>query len=241
MSRRYTSLQLRLSLELAALFLIATCLAVGGLIYSAAATLDTLVDRDLGLRAEDLARHVSLDDKSSARLDLPPGLKQAYDAAAQQSLFAIRDRDGHLVAASTPGIGAIAMRDSPVAVDAEPAYFKLTGFGPAGQDYSAIGIGLDSAAGPLSIVVAQVSGDNLLARSILREFVLDLAWYVPPFVAVALLLAETKETVDATRRTSLVAPLGPAQSMTKIVAVISTSASGGILPPAIIGNGGSQW
>jgi signal transduction histidine kinase len=188
-SRRNRSLQLRLSLELAALFLLATCLAVGGLIYSAAATLDTLVDRDLGLRAEDLAHHVSLDDKGSARLDLPPGLKQAYDAAAQQSLFAIRDRDGHLVAASTPEIGAIAMRDSPVAVDAEPAYFKLTGFGPAGQDYSAIGIGLDSAAGPLSIVVAQVSGVNLLTRSILREFVLDLAWYVPPFVAVALLLA----------------------------------------------------
>jgi hypothetical protein len=43
--------------------------------------------------------------------------------------------------------------------------------------------------------------------------------------------SSTKETVDATRRTSLVAPLGPAQSMTKIVAVISTSASGGILPP----------
>ena len=35
MSRRIKSLQLRLTLELAALFFVASCLAVGGLIYSA--------------------------------------------------------------------------------------------------------------------------------------------------------------------------------------------------------------
>ena len=48
---------------------------------------------------------------------------------------------------------------------------------------------LDSAAGPLSVLVAQVSGSTQLIHSILREFVFDIAWYVPPFVAVALLLA----------------------------------------------------
>jgi signal transduction histidine kinase len=38
-------------------------------------------------------------------------------------------------------------------------------------------------------MVAEVSGGNQLVHSILREFVFDVAWYVPPFVAVALLLA----------------------------------------------------
>ncbi len=38
-------------------------------------------------------------------------------------------------------------------------------------------------------MVAQVSGGDQLVHSILREFVLDIAWYVPPFVALALLLA----------------------------------------------------
>ena len=39
-------------------------------------------------------------------------LQQAYSAAAQQSVFAIRDKDGRLIEASTPEIGAI---DRPMA------------------------------------------------------------------------------------------------------------------------------
>jgi signal transduction histidine kinase len=57
------------------------------------------------------------------------------------------------------------------------------------RNYSGVSIKLDSAAGPLSVLVAEVSGGNQLVHSILREFVFDIAWYVPPFVALALLLA----------------------------------------------------
>ena len=53
MSRRIKSLQVRLTLELAALFFVASCLAVGGLIYSASLTAGSLGDRELGLRAAD--------------------------------------------------------------------------------------------------------------------------------------------------------------------------------------------
>ena len=187
MNRRHTSLQLRLTLELAALFFVASCLAIGGLMYSASLTADSLGGRDLGLRADDLARHVSLDENGSARLELPPGLRQAYDAAAQQSLFAIRDPAGRLVAAPTTEIGAIAMRAPPA--DSEPNFFKLSDFGPTRRDYSGISIQLNSAAGPLSVLVAQLAGRDQLIHSILREFVFDIAWYVPPFVALALLLA----------------------------------------------------
>ena len=110
MSRRIKSLQLRLTVELAALFLVASCLAVGGLLYSASLTAGSLADRELGLRAEDLARYVSLDESRKPRLDLPPTLKQAYSVAAQQSMFAIRDKQGRLVAASTPEVGAMIAR-----------------------------------------------------------------------------------------------------------------------------------
>ena len=48
---------------------------------------------------------------------------------------------------------------------------------------------LDSAAGPLSVLAAEASGSDQLIHSILREFVFDIAWYVPLFVALALLLA----------------------------------------------------
>jgi signal transduction histidine kinase len=187
MTRWVKSLQLRLTVELAALFFVASCLAVGGLIYSAAMTAGSLADRELGLRAEDLARYISLDANRKPRLELPPPLKEAYSVAAQQSVFAIRDADGHLVEASTPEIGALIAR-WPQA-DSEPSYFRLSKFGPLERDYSGVSIRLDSAAGPLSVLVAEVSGGNQLVHSILREFVFDIAWYVPPFVALALLLA----------------------------------------------------
>ena len=187
MTRRIKSLQLRLTVELAALFFVASCLAVGGLIYSAAMTAGSLADRELGLRAEDLARYVSQDEQQKPRVELPPPLKQAYSEAAHQSLFAIRDKDGQLIEASTPEIGALTAR-WPQA-DTEPSYFRLSKFGPLERDYSGVSIRLDGAAGPLSVLVAEVSGGNQLVHSILREFVFDIAWYVPPFVALALLLA----------------------------------------------------
>jgi two-component system sensor histidine kinase TctE len=187
MSRRIKSLQLRLTVELGLLFFVASCLAVGGLIYSASLTAGSLADRELGLSAADLARYIALDENRKPRLELPTPLTQAYSAAAQQSLFAILDKDGHLVEASTPEIGALIAR-WPQA-DSEPSYFRLSKFGPLERDYSGVSIKLDSAAGPLSVLVAEVSGGNQLVHSILREFVFDIAWYVPPFVALALLLA----------------------------------------------------
>src|SRR5215468_2311908 len=93
MSRRIKSLQLRLTVELGALFLTASCLAMGGLIYSASLTAGSVADRELELRAEDLAGYVSLDEGNKPRLDLPPGVQHAYSTAAQQSVFAIRDTD----------------------------------------------------------------------------------------------------------------------------------------------------
>ena len=187
MNRRIKSLQLRLTIELALLFLVASCLAIGGLIYSASLTAGSLADRELGLRAEDLARHVVVDAAGKPRLELSSELMNAYDAAAQQSLFAIRDKEGRLVEASIPELGATVVR-WPTA-DTEPSYFRLRRFGPLGRDYSGISVQLVSAAGPLSVLVAQISGEDQLMRSILREFVFDIAWYVPPFVVVALLLA----------------------------------------------------
>ncbi len=187
MTRRIKSLQLRLTIELGTLFLLASALAMAGLMYSASLTAGSLADRELDLRAEDLAHYVSLDATGRSRLDLPPALRHAYDPAAQQSVFVIRDKNGRLVAASTPGLDAIIVGSPPA--DSEPSYFQLSKFGSSGRDYSGVSVRLDSAAGPLSVLVAEVSGSTQLIHSILREFVFDIAWYVPPFVAVALLLA----------------------------------------------------
>ena len=68
MSRRIKSLQARLTLELGLLFFVASCLAVGGLIYSASLTVGSLADRELGPRAEDLARYIAKNRKRRVAL-----------------------------------------------------------------------------------------------------------------------------------------------------------------------------
>jgi hypothetical protein len=154
MSRWIKSLQLRLTIELGALFVVASGLAMAGLIYSASLTAGSLADRELDLRAEDLAHYVSLDVAGRPRLELPPALRQAYDAAGQQSVFAIRDKDGRLVAISTPALDAIIAGWPPA--NSEPSYFQLSKFGLSERNYSGVNARLDSAAGPLSVLVAQV-------------------------------------------------------------------------------------
>src|SRR5207302_10326970 len=71
----------------------------------------------------------------------------------------------------------------------EARCIRLLIFGPSAQDYSGVSSRLARAAGPLSVRVAEASGGDPLVHSVLWEFVFDIAWYVPPFVAVALLLA----------------------------------------------------
>src|SRR5438045_9112606 len=97
MSHRIKSLQLRLTVELGALFLAASCLALGGLIYSASLTAGSVADRELVLRAEDIARYVSLDGDNKPRLDLPPGGQQAYSPAPQQSALVHLGTTGRLI------------------------------------------------------------------------------------------------------------------------------------------------
>jgi signal transduction histidine kinase len=181
------SLQLRLTLELTALFILAGGLALGGLMYSAMLTANSLADRDLSLRAQDLAEHVIATGAGAVQLELPPNLARSYETAGQRSLYAIRDRNGALIASSMPEFGAASRRWP--AESSEPTYFQLSKFGPADQNYSGMSVQLDSPAGPISIAVAEISGGDQLVHAILADFIADVAWYIPPFAALVLLVA----------------------------------------------------
>ena len=100
-------------------------------------------ERELSLRAADLARYVTAD--SDTRLVLPETLRKAYADPANGDIFAIRRADGRLVAASPPAFGETVQRWAPTTEHA--AYFHFPA-STGGQDYYGLGLTVDSAAGP---------------------------------------------------------------------------------------------
>src|SRR5262249_13596482 len=123
----FRSLQVRLAVRLAVLYVAAAAIAVGVLVYQAYDTAGSLNDRELSLRAEDLARAMVADGGGRPGLELPSKLAAAYAAAPEDDLFAIRDTNGRLVAASPAEFGDRVSKWPP-ATD-EPSYFRLTGAG----------------------------------------------------------------------------------------------------------------
>ena len=178
---RFRSLQLRLAVPLAALYIAATAIAVGVLIYQAYDTASSLNDRELVLRAEDLARSVTKNDAGALELKLSTRHAALY-AASTDDIFAIRDASGWLVAASPTEFGDRVSK-WPLAKD-DPSYFRLSNLGST--DYYGLSIELASPAGPVSVSVARATDANAIVRSLLREFVFDAAWVSPLLMAATL-------------------------------------------------------
>jgi two-component system, OmpR family, sensor histidine kinase TctE len=181
---RFRSLQMRLAARLAIPYIIAMVIGVGILVYQAYDTAGSLNDRDLNLRAIDIARYVSSDPDGKAQLNLPAKLAAAYQSSAD--MFAVRDARGQIIAAAPPSFGTHVATWPPATDDA--SYFRLKNFGSESEDYYGLSIGLENSAGPLSISVAQAAGANALVSALLREFVFDVAWVIPLLVLVTLVI-----------------------------------------------------
>jgi two-component system, OmpR family, sensor histidine kinase TctE len=217
---RLRSLQLRLALRLAALFVVGSVAIVGFVVWRAYDTADTLADRELSLRAADLANSVAREPDGTARLTLPPALREAYGAAPDADIFAIRGQDGRLIAAMPDAFGSLVERWP--ATTEHAGYFHLPGIAGRTQDYYGLGVSHDSAAGPISIWVARAAGATALVHSMLEEFVFDIAWVIPLFMLLALAIA-----ILAIRGT-----LRPIREVSEIAASIGPSSTSVRLPQA---------
>src|SRR5262245_58326064 len=120
MPARFHSLQMRLALRLAVLYILA--MGIGGAIltYQAYDTAGNLNDRDLNLRATDIARYVSKDPAGRPQLNLPAKLADAYQSAASTDIYAVRGADGQIIAASPVSFGDLA-GTWPIATE-DPSY-----------------------------------------------------------------------------------------------------------------------
>src|SRR5262249_60058920 len=97
------------------------------------------------------------------RLNPPWNLATASAAAPEDALFAFRDPNGRLVAASPAEFGDRVSKWPP-AMD-EPNYFRLSGAGSedfGSETYYGLSIALQTAAGPMWISVARTEGSDAL-------------------------------------------------------------------------------
>lgn len=211
------SLQLRLVVRLAVLFAAGSAAIVGILLWRAHETAGSLGDRELSLRAADLAKHVSIDPQGRAHLTLPAPLQEAYAATPASDIFAVRDSGGHLIAAMPETFGPL-VAHWPTPTD-DPSYFHLAGISGNAEDYYGLGITLDSAAGPVSIWVARAAGATAFVHSLLAEFVFDVAWVIPLFMLLVLAVAvlAIRGAMKPVREVSdIAAAIGPAATSVRL-------------------------
>ncbi|MBV8185909.1 MAG: sensor histidine kinase N-terminal domain-containing protein [Alphaproteobacteria bacterium] len=220
MTSRLRSLQLRLVVPLVALFVAGAAVMIGFIVWRAYDTADSLADRELSLRATDLANAISRQPDGSARLELPQALRDAYGSRPDADIFAVRSAEGRLIAASPAAFGALVERWPAATEDA--GYFHLPELAGMAQDYYGLGLRLDSAAGPVSVWVGRSSGSTALVHSMLEEFVFDIAWVIPLFMLLTLGIA-----ILAIRRA-----LRPVRELSNIAGSIGPSTTAVRLPQA---------
>ena len=179
---RVTSLELRLAGLLGGLYLATTIAAVGILFLETNNAVRSLSNQNLLDRARLLGESVSLD----GALALPAGLESLYSDTDQPAVYAIRKVDGTVLAASSPNFRVWAAEQSMPTT--EPGIFKLENIGPVNQEYYGLSILLESASGPLAITVANASDEDSLLYAMMGEFVEDVAWVIPVFIVVTLLV-----------------------------------------------------
>jgi signal transduction histidine kinase len=200
------SLEGSLTVRLGLLYLFAMAFAFGALLYQAYDTAGSLDDRDLNLRATDLARYVVLDAGTAPRLELPPKLGAAYESSSD--LYALRTQEGRVIAASPRSFGEV-VSGWPAPSD-EASYFRLKAFGPETQNYYGVSVSVPSVAGPLSVFVGHLAEESLLAHSLLREFMVDAAWLIPLLMVITL----------ATGKYAISGSLKPVRQISEMAAAI---------------------
>jgi signal transduction histidine kinase len=170
------SLQGQLALRLTAVLMIAACLGVAALFHESDQTADALRREELLRRAEALAGVTERTASGTVSIKLSRELDQVFNAPGTTDLFVIRSEAGEILATSRPDL-APATSAWPTG-GAEPRYTRIRRFGPAGQEYCALSLGVAGPAGPLSIIVARAVEADALAHTVLREFARDITWAI---------------------------------------------------------------
>jgi signal transduction histidine kinase len=178
------SLQGQLALRLAVVFMVVSAAGVGLLLWQGSDAADSFGLEMLRYRTAELARHLSRSPDGRAELNLPPDLAKLYRDQKGVNLYAIRTATGQTLASGK----MIAHEVATWHFDRAPHNFRLEEFGPGQDDYYGLAVTEDSPIGPVGVAVAHSSDADAIAVAMLRYFAGRIAWMIPLFAFVTLLI-----------------------------------------------------
>jgi signal transduction histidine kinase len=176
------SLTLRLAWRLGAVMLAAVVLAAAAVAWRAIATVREMDDAALQAEAGTVAAHVAAAADGRVQVTLPPALADSFQSGDGQAFYLVFDRQGRLVAGSTPQAAATVQPFLP----AHGGLFRVPGAGPEGQAM----IGWLHDAGPWRVAVLQAREQaEALVGTLLQQFLAVSIWLLVPIMLASMLIA----------------------------------------------------
>jgi len=210
-TRQAPSLLLRLALRIAVVLALALALLLGFLVHRTLDFLGNLDDASLQAQADQIAEALIAVSQGTLALELPRGIREAYEGSRGGLLYLVRAPDGRVLFSS--GATATALL---AAVERRPAgrsFFRLP-IGDAGP-YAGLALRLE-APQPVDILVAQGRMHaDVVTDTLIGDFAEELGWgIVAVFLSLlAVVLWTLRRGLSAVGRVSAeAARIGPANT-----------------------------
>jgi signal transduction histidine kinase len=159
-------------------------MAIAGKAKNAEANLDKY---ELERRLGELAHDGFFERDHRAALDQLAAEAALFGPPKYDFMFAMRNSSGKLIASSPPEFGAL-MASWPPATESA-TFFRLTAFGQAGRNYNGITRLVSSVSGPVMVSVATAGDDDHFTRTVVKEFLFEIAWIIPLVDGIVLFVA----------------------------------------------------
>jgi signal transduction histidine kinase len=171
------SLQVRLFFRVFTILMAVLGLFTAFVVFRANEVSNTINERALESRAEELADSVVRGEESQFYQNLSPELKRMFSASQRNHVYFLRDLDGTLIAASHPEMETLG-REWPGGEEPNP-FVEINGVFRPDDVFYGIAKVERARTGGVFVLVAQSGDESDFADYVLFEFLTDVSWLGP--------------------------------------------------------------